>query len=199
MCWLPRSAKAMRRSRRTRPPPSPSSGAGSTTRSASFWTSSANADGTLSALYDGGAETLSVGADGVAHGLDTALTREAGGLRIDRPGDAIHSLARPVAEGEADAIDGIYRSAELESEFEIVNAGGSWFGAFTGVLGRGPLMPMAPVGPGLWRLVCHRSLDAPAPGDWTVRVRRSADGRPETLSVGCWLARDVGFRATSSL
>ena len=65
--------------------------------------------------------------------------------------------------------------------------------------GRGPLMPMASVGPDLWRLVCHRSLDAPAPGDWTVRVRRSADGRPETLSVGCWLARDVEFRATSSL
>jgi D-aminopeptidase len=155
----------------------------------------ANPDGTISATYDGGAEILSVGADGVARGLDTALSREGDGVRIERPGDAIATLARPLTDGhgEGDAIDGVYQSDELESEFEIVNAGGSWFGGFRGILGSGPMMPMAPAGPGLWRLACHRSLDAPAPGDWTVRTSTSSDGR-RTLSIGCWLARDVIFR-----
>jgi D-aminopeptidase len=154
----------------------------------------ANADGTISALYDGGAETLSVGPDGVARSLDTTLSREGDGLRIDRPGDAIRTLARPLGKGSEDEIDGIYRSEELESQFEIVNAGGSWFGGFRGILGHGPLMPMAPAGPGVWRLTCHRSMDAPAPGDWTVRVQDARAGGRK-LSVGCWLARDVVFKA----
>ena len=90
-------------------------------------------------------------------------------------------------------IAGRYRSEELGSELEIVNAGGSWFAGFRGFLGTGPLMPLAPAGKDVWRLACHRALDAPAPGDWTVRLRRSADGALAGLSVGCWLARDVTF------
>jgi len=152
-----------------------------------------NADGTLSALYDGGAEILGVGAYGVARGLDMTLAREAGGLRIVRPGDAINSLARPAGPPAADDIAGRYRSQELESELEIVNAGGSWFAGFHGFLGAGPLMPLTPAGKDVWRLACHRSLDAPAPGNWTVRPRRSPDGAITGLSVGCWLARDVVF------
>ncbi len=154
----------------------------------------ANADGTISALYDGGAEILSVGPDGVARGLETTLAREKDCLRIERPGDAIRTLAGPLGEGSEDKIDGIYRSEELESELEIVNAGGSWFGGFRGILGQGPLMPMTRAGAGVWRLTCHRSLDAPAPGDWTVRVEDDPSGGRK-LRVGCWLARDVAFKA----
>lgn len=152
-----------------------------------------NADGTLAAFYDGGAEVLSVGPDGIARGLDMTLTHEAGGLRILRPGDAINSLARPAGTGTGEDIAGRYRSEELGSELEIVNAGGSWFAGFRGFLGAGPLMPLAPAGKDVWRLTCHRALDAPVPGDWTVRLRRSADGALAGLSVGCWLARDVAF------
>ncbi|TIS30338.1 MAG: hypothetical protein E5X01_34160, partial [Mesorhizobium sp.] len=92
----------------------------------------ANPDGTISASYDGGAEILSVGSDGLARGLDMTLSREAGALRIERPRDAIHTLARPLAQcygkggGCDEAIDAIYRSDELESQLEIVNAGGNW-------------------------------------------------------------------------
>jgi D-aminopeptidase len=42
---------------------------------------------------------------------------------------------------------------------------------------------------------CERSMDAPSPGDWTVRVLRGPDGSVEAVSVGSWLARDVRFRA----
>ena len=155
-----------------------------------------NADnGTLSASYDGGPEALSVGADGIAHGLDMTLTLESAGIRVVRPGDGINALAVPVAEASQDDGDiaGIYRSAELESDLEIISAGGAWFGGFRGFLGSGPLMPLSPAGKDLWRLTCHRSLDAPAPGDWTVQISRAADGKVAGTTVGCWLARNVVF------
>ena len=152
-----------------------------------------NSDGTLGATYGSGAETLSVGADGIARGLGMMLAREGGAVRIDRPDDAIHSLALPVSNQPAGDISGTYHSAEFESELEIVNASGSWFAGFKGFLGQGPMMPLLPAGPDVWRLVCNRSLDAPSPGDWTVRVQRSAGSRAEVLSIGCWLARNVNF------
>src|SRR6185369_9932209 len=156
-------------------------------------------DATLSASYDGGPETLSVGADGVAQGLDMTLTLEAGGIRVVRPGDGINALAVPVIAASTDAGDiaGTYRSAELEAELAVINAGGSWFAGFRGFLGAGPLMPLSPAGQDIWRLACHRSLDAPAPGDWTVQVSRAADGKVTGLTVGCWLARNVAFARTA--
>lgn len=161
---------------------------------------SVNADtGTLSAGYDGGPEVLSVGTDGVAQGLDMTLALEAGGIRLIRQGDAINSLAVPVAEASKDDHDiaGTYRSTELESELGIICAGGSWFAGFRGFLGSGPLMPLSPAGKDIWRLACHRSLDAPAPGDWTVQIARSADGKIAGVTVGCWLARNVAFAKAS--
>ena len=152
-----------------------------------------NSDGTLSGTYDGGAEILSIGGDGVARGLNMMLSREGGAMRIDRPGDAIRTLAYPVAGETVDDISGTYRCAEFEAELEIVNAGCSWFAGFKGFLGHGPMMPLLPVGPDVWRLVCSRSLDAPSPGGWTVRVRRLTGGKAGALTIGCWLARNVDF------
>ena len=99
----------------------------------------------------------------------------------------------PVANEPAGDISGTYRSEEFDSELDIVTAGGSWFAGFNGFLGQGPMMPLLPAGADVWRIVCRRSLDAPSPGDWTVRVRRSAGGKAEALSIGCWLARNVNF------
>lgn len=152
-----------------------------------------NADGTISAGYDGSSEVLSVGPDRIARGLDMTLAREAEDLCIHRPGDAIDALAKQVAPAEVQDITGTYRSDELGSSLEIRNAGGSWFAGFSGFLGSGPLMALTPAGADVWRLSCHRALDAPPPGNWTLRVVRSAGGRVESVSVGCWLARDVVF------
>lgn len=121
------------------------------------------------------------------------VDREGGAIRIDRPGDAIRTLAYPVASETVDDISGTYRSAEFEAELEIVNAGSSWFAGFKGFLGCGPMMPLLPVGPDVWRLVCNRSLDAPSPGDWTVRALRLTSNKVDALSIGCWLARNVNF------
>ncbi|MDP3960914.1 MAG: D-aminopeptidase [Pseudorhodobacter sp.] len=157
-----------------------------------------NPDGTLAATYDGGAEELSLGADSIARGLDMTLSPTTWGLRIQRPADAIDSEAEPLgaaASGPATDIAGRYHSDELEADLEIVNAGGAWFASFHGFLGTGPLMPVTPVGADVWRLACHRALDAPAPGDWTVRVQHCADGKIASVTVGCWLARNVTFRS----
>ena len=153
----------------------------------------ANGDGTVSAAYDGGTDVLSVGADGVARGHDMKLTRDGGAIRIDRPADAIHSIAVPVGSLRDDNIAATYRSTEFESELVLVSAGGSYFGGFKGFLGQGPMMPLLPAGKDVWRMVCNRALDAPSPGDWTVRMHRSAGNKVEALSIGCWLARNVRF------
>jgi len=152
-----------------------------------------NSNATLSASYAGGAEVLGVDTDGVARGTDMTLSLVGPRLRIMRPGDAIDSLAERVELGAPDDIAGRYRSQELESELEIVIAGGSWFAGFSGFLGAGPMMPLMPAGPDVWRMACHRSLDAPAPGDWTIRIARTPDGKVSDITVGCWLARNVTF------
>jgi D-aminopeptidase len=157
-----------------------------------------NPDGTLAASYDGGAEVLSVGQDGMARGLDMTLQPTAAGLRIRRPADAIDAEAVAVAASTNAAPDlaGRYHSDELEASLEFVDAGGSWFAGFSGFLGSGPFMPVTWVGDDVLRLTCHRALDAPAPGDWTVQVHRAAGGRISGVTVGCWLARGVTFRST---
>jgi len=158
----------------------------------------ANQDGTLSATYDGGPEVLSIGGDGIARGIDMTLSPVEGGLRIQRSGDCIDSQATRIDEGgdedKSMELAGSYHAEELGSDLEIISAGGCWLAGFRGFLGSGPLMPLAPVGKDLWRLTCLRSLDAPAPGDWTVRVQRAADGTIAGACVGCWLARNVAFR-----
>lgn len=152
-----------------------------------------NSDSTLSASYAGGAEVLEVGPDGVARGTDMTLSLAGPRLRIMRPGDVIDSLAERVDPDAPDDIAGRYISYELEAELQIVNAGGSWFAGFSGFLGTGPMMPLLPTGRDVWRMACHRSLDAPAPGDWTFRIERGPDSKVSNIAVGCWLARNVTF------
>jgi D-aminopeptidase len=52
---------------------------------------------------------------------------------------------------------------------------------------------MAPAGRDVWIVATRRSMDAPAPGDWTLLVRRDAEGRVAGLTLGCWLARAIGY------
>ncbi len=153
-------------------------------------------DGAILASYDGGAEVLSVGEDGIARGLDMTLSPLSGGLRLQRPSDAIDSLVTRVNAGDNSSLElaGRYHLDELGSDLEISNAGGSWFAGFKGFLGSGPLMPLAPVGDDIWRLNCMRSLDAPAPGVWTLTVQRTTNGAISGVRVGCWLARSMVFR-----
>ena len=53
--------------------------------------------------------------------------------------------------------------------------------------------PVHPVGEDVWRLSCRRSMDAPAPGDWTILVHRDDAGAVSGLTLGCWLARKIAY------
>ncbi len=147
----------------------------------------------LRARFATSAETLSLGADGIARSSTMTLARDGDAVRMERPGENLATVATRIRPGLRDDIAGRYVSAELDASFEIVSAGGAWFGAFEGFLGRGAMHPVHPVGEDVWRLSCRRSMDAPAPGDWTLTVRRNDSGEVAGLTLGCWLARGVAY------
>jgi D-aminopeptidase len=123
------------------------------------------------------------------------LAREGDGLRVERPGERLSTVAVPVS-GEARADwAGLYRSDETGGTFEIVDTAGALHGGFEGLLGKGPMQPLYPLGEDVWVLPCQRSMDAPSPGEWTIRVRRDEGGAVRGLTVGCWLARRVEYSA----
>lgn len=136
--------------------------------------------------------------------LDLASPSEAGssGMNLRREGDAIHAM-RPVDNLKAtmtrvtgpgrNDVKGTFHSPELEADFHIVAERSAFFGSFEGFLGKGAMQPLYPVGGDIWRLPCQRSMDAPAPGDWTLHFERNPAGKIATVNVGCWLARKVRF------
>lgn len=136
--------------------------------------------------------------------LDIAANGDAvsGGLHLRRTGTGI-SMRRDSENFRADLvacggvaprdIEGVFRSAEYDAKFTCVSAGGALYGAFSGFLGNGMMQVLLPVGPDVWRLPMPRALDFAAPGDWSLRFRRDADGRVQAVQIGCWLARGVEF------
>ena len=63
-----------------------------------------------------------------------------------------------------------------------------------GFLGTGRPEIVKPAGRDLFIVMTRRSMDAPAPGDWTLTVRRDASGKVAGLVLGSWLARGIGYR-----
>lgn len=152
----------------------------------------------LRARFATAAETLAVGADGVARSASMTLVRDGDAIGMQRPGENLVTVATRVPAASAGGlhrcdIAGRYACPELEASLEIVNAGGAWFGAFEGFLGQGAMHPVHPVGEDVWRLSCRRSMDAPAPGDWTILLRRDDAGQVAGLTLGCWLARKLEY------
>ena len=90
-------------------------------------------------------------------------------------------------------IDGVTTCDELEADLTIVETGGALHGFFQGALGTGEMMSLYPVGEDIWTLPCRRSMDAPAPGDWTIQIHRDAKRAIEGLTIGCWLARNLRY------
>jgi len=88
---------------------------------------------------------------------------------------------------------GRYYCGEVESTFSVTGTGAMLYGSFTGYLGNGPIHLMKYVGEDIWLLSCPRSMDAPAPGEWTIVFKRGGDGTVEGVTVGCWLARKINF------
>jgi D-aminopeptidase len=54
-------------------------------------------------------------------------------------------------------------------------------------------------GPDLWVVATRRSMDAPAPGDWTLQAIRGSEGHIVGLTLGCWPARGICCAECSGL
>ncbi|MBI1217119.1 MAG: D-aminopeptidase [Rhodobacteraceae bacterium] len=140
---------------------------------------------------------LAVGADGGIHGEGVSLRRQGDGLLMTRAAENLQVTAPPLAAvNRADglALAGRYWSDELEAALEIDTRDGATFAGFEGLLGAGPMERMYPVGPDVWVITTRRSMDAAAPGDWTVQLRRDDGGAVIGLTLGCWLARRIAYR-----
>lgn len=147
--------------------------------------------------YATAADTLTLGAAGTLSAAKVSLQRQGDTLHMQRPFDNMSATLAPLAPldaAPAALIAGRYTSDELEADLAIETRDGGSYARFTGMLGTGRMERMAPVGPDVWIIATRRSMDAPAPGDWTLTVTRSASGGIESLTLGCWLARNITYR-----
>lgn len=148
--------------------------------------------------YNGwGPDLLDLAADGSLASPKVTVRRDGARLVMTRRGDNTVSVLEPlpvvdVADGKG--IAGRWHSPELEADLVIEARDGGVYARFEGMLGAGRMERMAPAGKDVWTLSTRRSMDAPAPGDWTATVRRDSDGRATGLTLGCWLARGVDYR-----
>lgn len=154
--------------------------------------------GSVRLNYGTGAEGYQPQADGsLASGLNRIEFAPDGTPELIRPLENFRAKLVAVAEvAQADPapLTGRWVCDELEVEMEITAAGGMAYARFTGILGTGRPEMIRAAGPDLWQLLTRRSLDAPAPGDWTLRLERDASGAPEVLHMSCWLARHLRWR-----
>jgi D-aminopeptidase len=139
-------------------------------------------------------ERLSAGQDGVARSSSMSLSFDGLTVALDRPGENLQAIATRLLPDHAEPdIEGRYRSPELDGFLTISRSGGALSGRFEGLLGTGAVHPIYAVGENVFLLSCQRSMDAPAPGPWTVQAERDADGKVNGLMVGCWLARNIRY------
>ncbi|MFZ1467800.1 MAG: D-aminopeptidase [Paracoccaceae bacterium] len=147
-------------------------------------------------LNHGGVDPLTLAADGTLTAPGIVLVRGPKSVTMTRRDDNTHAVLTPLPvldSADGTAIAGHYHSAELEAGMEIVARGGGVYARFTGLLGAGRMERMAPAGPDVWTVTTRRTMDAPAPGDWTLVVARDAKGAVNGLTLGCWLAREVAY------
>ena len=146
--------------------------------------------------HGGGVERLTLAADGSLAAPGVVLSRGPEGVTLTRSEDNTEARLTPLAvlaAANGTEIAGQYHAAELEASMEIVARGGGVYARFTGLLGSGRMEQITAAGPDVWTLATRRSMDAPAPGDWTLIIARDAKGAVSGLKLGCWLAREVTY------
>ncbi len=148
----------------------------------------------LSATIAGSPELLALTDKDNASSDTMTLSRDGDTIRFSRRRENLSGTATRVTGDALPDIAGRYHCDELEAGFTIVDTAGAMHGFFEGVLGTGEMTPLYPVGTDVWTLPCRRSMDAPAPGDWTVQVHRDGEGVIEGLTIGCWLARNLRYK-----
>ncbi|MGH6762406.1 MAG: D-aminopeptidase [Phyllobacterium sp.] len=155
---------------------------------------SAAGNGAIEAQFAVSPETLTPDADGVARNASMTLIQDGDAIRMERPGENLRTTLTRISGVAENDITGRFHSAELDAWLDIASTGNATYGGFEGFLGKGAMQAMYPIGKDVWLLTCQRSMDAPAPGNWTVRIKRDATGKMDSLIVGCWLARNIEYR-----
>lgn len=124
------------------------------------------------------------------------ISREGADLQMQRGAENLASRLTPVpvaAQADAREIAGRYFSPELEAQLSIEARDGGVHAVFEGHLGQSRPEIMHAAGPDFWIISTRRSLDAPAPGDWTLQIERDSQGRIRGARLGCWLARGIDY------
>ncbi|PZQ97072.1 MAG: aminopeptidase [Cereibacter sphaeroides] len=127
---------------------------------------------------------------------DVVLEQEGDALRMRRLRDNLTTLMQPVARvktADETEIAGSYLSTETAATMTLEARDGAIFAIFSGRFGSGRPEPVYPAAPDIWLIRTRRSMDAPAPGDWTLRIKRDTSGRISGAELGCWLARKLGY------
>lgn len=141
-------------------------------------------------------DALTAQPDGTLASTDVTVARKGDALAMVRAGDNLSADLAPLAATPPDdgGLAGRYMSDEIGAEIVIETRDGGVYAWFQGFLGSGIMERVHPVGPDTWIIATRRSMDAPAPGDWTLSVRRDGSGAINGLVLGCWLARNIAYR-----
>jgi D-aminopeptidase len=146
-------------------------------------------EGQVAVRYGHPPQLLDLKADGAESDDGTRLQIREDGLWLDRPRENLSTRLQPCAGEPARAIAGRYHCHELDADLTVADAGGAFYGAFSGFLGQGRMEQLEPIGPDVWALPCARALDHTPPGDWTLALAPGGD----SVRVGCWLARGLEY------
>lgn len=156
--------------------------------------------GQLTLTYAGSPETLTIVEPKRAESRDMVANVDGSFLHVHRLEDNRVLRARRIGQTRATSFDdddddlpGDYECAEIGSTFHCSGKALMLYGTFHGFLGNGPALLMRRLGDDVWALSCPRGLDAPAPGDWTVVLKRDASRRVSSIVIGCWLARRLTY------
>jgi hypothetical protein len=156
-------------------------------------------EGEILILYAGHQDTEKIKLTDATNGKSKSMTATIDGdnLRIHRIVENrklnAHRLVKDESSTKNTPLQGVYECAEIQSTFHCTGDAGMLYGSFDGYLGRGPATPMRYLAGDVWALTCPRGLDAPAPGDWTMVLRRDESGSVVGFKIGCWLARGLDF------
>ncbi|KAJ5679802.1 hypothetical protein N7462_008046 [Penicillium macrosclerotiorum] len=153
--------------------------------------------GELIINYEGSPEIIKATDTIHAKSLDMTASIEGNVVRIHRISENRTLVASRLVPNDVtlkdETLQGTYRSDEIDSNFHCSGQAGMLYGYFEGYLGRGIPAPLYYLGDDVWQLTCPRGLDAPAPGNWTMVLKRDDRGAVSGFKIGCWLARGIDF------